>query len=114
GSRAARGLIFRDVVDEGVPEAAPWVHSLLVERDGDAKCAPLPRSLEDELAVASGERGVALHVRDVGIGLGGHGQRARAGELTFTTPIMESRVTSFASSSSARPSVPAGRSGSTM
>ncbi len=87
-----------------------------VERDHDhAKRPALPRLLEHELAVVARER------HPVAEGGVDPGQVARscahliAGWLAVGTavPIMQSRVTIAASSSSLQPSVPSGRIGST-
>src|SRR5207245_1415739 len=60
--------------------------------------ARLPRRLENELAVASRGSGDTVGVDQVGV-------------HSLATPIIESRVTSSASSTSDRLSVPSGRSG---
>src|SRR5205807_8091749 len=90
------------IVGDGSDEALAEGLSVAVEagvdhRGGQPEDPGLPRGLEDQLAVAPGRRGgagdVQLHKR--------------------ATPIIESRVTRPAGSSSERSSVPFGRSGST-
>lgn len=90
--------------DELLAEVFPLQTESLDERDGHRQCSAFPRRGEDQLAVVAGERGLSLHVRDRGVECA----HRRA------TPIIESRVTSSASSASVLLSVPAGRSGSTM
>src|SRR5215470_7174958 len=71
--------------------------------------APLPGVMEDRLVGLGFYRAHVLHAAHVMDAI--HFVSAFAGDETFVTPIMESRVTSAASSSSVRCSVPAGRSG---
>ena len=74
--------------------------------------------IEQQLALQAWRRvGLAEHARG-GVFLearehGGSPARAAAGGATSATPIIDSGVTSAASSSSLKPSVPAGRSGTT-
>lgn len=76
---------------------------MLERHDAHAERAALPRLLEDELAVVARQRGGGAE-RRVGGRQPAHGS---------AVPIMQSRVTIPASSSSPRSSLPAGRSGST-
>src|SRR5262245_39054336 len=69
-----------------------------------------PRLMEDRLILLVHHGPHPMHSTHVMHAI--HG-RPPCGEGTFATPTMESRVTSAASSSSVRFSVPAGRSGST-
>ena len=79
----------------------------VVQRDGDAERAALPRLGEDELAVRARGRSGRARRDEAGI------DAAHAGKDGTPVPIMLSRVTSAASLSSSIPSVPAGRSGRT-
>ena len=110
----------RDLGDQAVAEVVPGVDLVVAQRDRHAEDAPLPGRLEDQLAVLARHGQVVAEVLDA---LGrssslrrvSRGRAGRcAGAPTLATPIMASRVTSAASSSSVSPSVPAGRSGSTM
>ena len=76
------------------------VEARLDDRCAEAEHPRLPRRLEDEFTVPSRRSGGTVDVEQLGV-------HSRA------TPIIESRVTSAASSSSDRPSVPAGLSGTT-
>ncbi len=79
---------------------------------GERPDAPLPRFMEDRLVpfvVHSAQAVLTAHVVDAV-----HGRPPDAGSATRVTPTIVSRVTSAASASSLSPSLPAGRSGSTM
>ena len=91
----------RDRGDELLTERfAIALEARLDDGGRETEHARLPRRVEDELPVAAwGSRG-AVDVQQIGF-------QRRA------TPIIESRVTSAASSSSDNDSVPAGRSGTT-
>src|SRR5205823_5960349 len=95
------------IADDGDQPLAKWLavaaEARLDDGSGQTENPGLPRSVEDELAVAPRRGGGAVDVKL---------QRHR-GAHNLATPIIESRVTSAASSSSVRPSVPGGRSGST-
>ncbi len=106
--RPVLALPARDDRDESLAELVPGEEVPLVERHGHAEEATLPRCVEDEFAVAARRGGRALHVDD------GLAHRFGVFEAAFATPIIESRVTIRDSSCSVSPSVPAGRSGSTM
>ncbi len=109
------GDLGHQAVAEGVPVEDPVV----AERDRHAEDPPLPGGLEDQLAVPARHGQVVAQVLDP---LVAHprprpsvrGRVGARGAPTFATPIIASRVTNAASSSSVSPSVPAGRSGSTM
>src|SRR5262245_60542529 len=93
--------------DLGAPplaELLPREAPRLVQRHRDAEHATLPRRREHELPVAPWRRRRAGEVQRRG---------HEPGPFAFATPIIASRVTSLASSSSASRSVPAGRSGRT-
>src|SRR5579871_5796912 len=101
-----------DLGDQRLAEPLPGERLPLGERERDPEGAALPGGGEHELAVRARRRrrpGGLLRERS--------GERARAAHLPRRrgrpVPIIESRVTSAASSCSERPSVPAGRSGST-
>lgn len=83
------------------PEILPAEALPLQQRKADPEYPTLPRRLEHQLAVRSGRRVEAVE-RD-----------AHRTDHSRATPIIESRVTSAASWSSSRSSVPAGRRGST-
>ena len=108
-----------DLGGEPIAEGVPGVALAVAHGDRHAEDAPLPRCLEHQLAVLARHRQVVAQVLDP---LVAHRPSARspaaaplaAGAATFATPIIASRVTSAASSSSASPPVPAGRSGRTM
>src|ERR671934_185592 len=88
-----------DLGDQLLPKALPLESVSLRQRDGDSERTALPRLLEDELAVRARRRRRALDV-----------DRHRVSGRPV--PIIASRVTSCASSSSDSSSVPSGRSGS--
>src|SRR6476619_7489993 len=104
------GLPPGDGGDQPFLEVVPDEDAVLVERDRDAEDPALPRLGEDELAVGPGwgrrsvdvelDRKVLRQAHATGVG-------------TRATPTIASRVTSAASSSSERSSVPSGRSGRT-
>ena len=89
--------VLGDAGHEAVAKRIPWQAEPLDHRDGDGQRAGLPRCVEDEFAVVAGQRLVV----------------ERCGRHSRCTPIMESRVTTPASCSSDKSSVPAGRIGST-
>ncbi len=97
-----------DRVDQALLELRPGERALAVKRDRNAERAALPRIGEHELSVLPRQRDLPAHAGDRGVDLCAH-----RGDCGLVTPIMQSRVTSLASSSSPIPSVPAGRSGST-
>ena len=109
-----------DLGDQVVAKVVPGVDLVVAQRDRHAEDAPLPGRLEDQLAVLARHGQVVAQILDALVGhrrlrpSSPRPRRATAGAPTFATPIMASRVTSAASSSSVSPSVPAGRSGSTM
>src|SRR5205807_8873155 len=72
--------------------------------------ARLPLGVDHRLVLLDFDRTHAVHAAHVLDAV--HGL-LRSGALTCATPIIASRVTIAASSSSLQPSVPAGRSGST-
>src|SRR5215207_2494592 len=96
-----------------VTEFAPW-RACALEYDGaEAERAALPDLLEDQLAIQARQR--RSYAKSV-VGIGECGGCTHAGACSATgaaTPIIASRVTIAASASSAQPSVPEGRSGST-
>src|SRR5439155_22163981 len=100
--RPRRAAIARG--NEPSPKVAPLAPALLDQRERHAKHASLPWCVEDELAVLARERGFACHAPHLGTHVSAH-YRA--------TPIIASRVTAPASSSSLAPSVPGGRAGTT-
>lgn len=94
------GLI-PDGGDQALPERLPVALEAGLDNGGaQPEHARLPRGVEDELPVAAGRSGGAVDVEQVAV-------QSRA------TPIIESRVTRCARSSSERSSVPSGRSGTT-
>src|SRR5262249_10321158 len=117
GRGLAPTLGVPDLVDEVRLEVAPREARVVAHRDGHAEDAALPRLVEDQLAVLPRQRRGAFHVGDLSAGDGVHARlpqrAAAAGGLTTATPIIASRLTSLASWSSPRRSVPAGRSGRT-
>src|SRR5438105_3686077 len=70
-----------------------------------------PDSVKDRLVLLIFDGPHAMHSPHIVYAV--HSLSPLAGGFTFATPIMASRVTSAANSSSVRLSVPAGRSGST-
>src|SRR5206468_7320801 len=97
-----RGHLLARVAAHVDRPLAPGAHGEVERED-----AALPLFVEDRLVGLRVDRAEALHAAEV------VGAVHRAGALGRPTPIIESRVTSPARSSSLRPSVPAGRSGST-
>src|SRR5512132_2004612 len=96
-----------------VTEFAPWRSRALEHDDAKAERSALPDLLEDQLAVRARQRRSYTY-RFVDIGESGGCTHAGVSWATGTaTPIIASRVTIAASSSSSQPSVPEGRSGST-
>jgi len=99
-------------------ELAPLVLAAVVGRDSHGERPQLPGVLEGALRVLD------LEVRDERLdaapgipelaGVGPYGGAGHQGAATTPVPIMASRLTSAASSFSARASVPAGRCGSTQ
>ena len=79
------------------------------KRQRDGERPPLPFRMEQRVVRIGVDRPHAMHAAHV---MGAvHG--TLSGVLALVTPIMLSRVTSSANCSSLKPSVPAGRSGST-
>ena len=87
--------------------AAPAKYADDFNGDGHRDYAAFPRRREHEFSVVTRQRGGAVHERDL------VGQSVRFTAHGRCTPIIASRVTSDASSSSPRRSVPTGRSGIT-
>src|SRR2546425_5739660 len=87
--RLALALRVRDLGDELGLELAPLEAGLVAHRHGHAEDAPLPRLVEDHLAVLPRQRRRAGHVGDLLARDGGHqlpsDQRA-AGAGTTATP----------------------------
>ena len=79
---------------------------------GERERLALPVVVEHGLVRLGLDRAQAVHAAHVVDAV--HRDAFRPGALILPTPIIASRVTSEASSSSLMPSVPAGRSGSTM
>ena len=94
-----------DRVDETGAEILPAETELLNEPDGHGQHPPLPWRIEHELAVVARQRGDSAHLASLG---------PNRIAQSRCTPIIASRLTSTANSSSVAPSLPAGRSGSTM
>src|SRR5947209_9630480 len=92
-----------DLRDQAVAEVVPGDSEALLQRDRHRKDAALPRSGEDQLAVAPGRGLDPAQPR--------HLTRYRC--HSAAPPTMPSRVTSAVSWSSSRSSVPAGRWGRT-
>lgn len=105
GRRRLSGLLRAgdDGGHEMLAKLLPCRAGALEHDDAHPERAPLPRLLEDEFAVVARQR---RRGSEPGVGRGepAHGT---------AVPIMQSRVTSAASCSSSRSSLPAGRSGST-
>src|SRR5438270_9642693 len=91
-------------LDEVTAEEVPRQPQALDESHGQGQRPRFPRRREDQLAVVARKGAGAVHEGHV---VGQFCSQSRC------TPIMESRVTTPASSSSVIPSVPAGRSGRT-
>src|SRR6202023_1453806 len=86
-------------LDELAPERFPVAaERVLDDRGGEREHRALPGCLEGQLAVPAGQV---------------HPRQAQLRAHSRATPIIESRVTSPASSASVMPSVPGGRSGRT-
>ena len=87
-------------------------HLELIEHgDSHPERTPLPRFLEHELSVIARQRGVTSERRVDRRKAAPAVCQTRTGLLAFgsAVPIMQSRVTIAASSSSLQPSVPSGR-----
>ncbi len=116
--RRVRCIPAPDPGDQMPAELLPLDGPRVVQGDDEPEGAALPGLLEDELPVAARQRRLAaerLLERGVRRRRSGHAAQAATpvGAPTTATPIMASRVTSAASSSSLIPSVPGGRCGST-
>ena len=106
------GVRRGDLVDEAGAELVPLVEMVVAQHDRHAEGtpsqgasktnSPFLRGSADGPSISPTRSSASRH------------HSASAGALTVATPIMASRVTSAANSSSESPSVPAGRSGSTM
>ena len=93
-------LCRRDFFCQRLAEQLPLERPLLVQGDGQAKNPGLPWRLENQLAILPRQRDLFWQFL--------------VQTPASPTPIIESRVTIFASSSSLSPSVPAGRFGNTI
>src|SRR5262249_20347729 len=93
-----------DLVDEPALKLRPWKTEALDDGERHREGAALPRGFEHELAVSPRQRGGSRHAGDLGPRARAHGR---------AVPIMESRVTSFASSASSRPGAAGGGPGRT-
>jgi hypothetical protein len=120
-ARGVAVLVGRgDLGDQAVAEIVPVVDLRVAERDRHPEDAPFPRRFEDQFAVFARHGQVVAQVLDPRVAHRRPSVRylsvtpGVAGASTFATPIIASRLTRAASSSSVRPSVPAGRSGRTM
>ncbi len=105
----------RDLCRQPVTELIPGKCLLVAQRDSHTEDAPLPGCLKDEFAVLAWDGEIVAHVDDAVVAhRSPPAVTAAAGSVAFATPIIASRVTSAANSSSDMPSVPAGRSGRTI
>ena len=104
-----------DLSDQPVAEGIPVEGLGRSVRPPCRKCDP-PTAPEHQFAVLARHREVVAEVFDRGSVMGSSCLAGphRAGCATVATPIIASRVTSAASSSSLKSSVPAGRCGNTM
>src|SRR5690349_19552857 len=111
-----------DLLDQARPEIVPDEVAIVVHRHRHAENPRFPGSFELQLTVLAGDGQIVTQTFDPRIawGVGLHGpypidSTGRTGVVdTRATPIIASRLTSAASSASLIPSVPAGRSGSTI
>src|SRR5439155_22197998 len=94
-----------DLGDKAKAELVPSQAKRFDDADRHRQRASLPGCGEDQLAVAARERDAPAHVDDL--------RSNRAVAHGRATPIIASRVTSLAKSSSIIPSVPCGRPGRT-
>ena len=86
-------------------------HSCTTHGKRQRKSAPLPIGVKWRLAVLTHDRAEILHTAHVVDAV--HAACLVSADFGKPVPIIESRVTSEASSSSLQPSVPAGRIGNT-
>jgi len=107
--------VNRDRVRKVTPKVGPRHTEPVDDYHGHAKRPPLPGLLEHKLAIVARERHLVTEGGIDGGQVAGSLAHLIAGPRTLgnAVPIMESRVTIAASSSSLQPSVPAGRIGST-
>ena len=96
----------------GVPGHVEVPASEKAASEGEGEDAPLPLDVEHRLVRLRPHRPEAVHAAEIVAPV--HRFRPSAGARASPTPIIESRVTSAASSSSLMPSVPEGRRGTTM
>ena len=121
-------LALGDDVDELGLELRPREVPLLVQLHDHPERPHLPRLAEGQLALLAGDLAGPRKLADQALDVAPLGRPRRTvrrgawapahryafGSGTTPTPIIESRVTSSASSSSDMPSVPGGRCGSTQ
>src|SRR5207245_1008617 len=105
-ARVAEGVIVAR--EDALAGPEPRRHIVVHSRE--AAHARLPLGMEHRLVLLDFDRSHAVHAAHV---VDAVHRLPRAGSFTCATPIIASRVTIAASSSSLQPSVPAGRSGST-
>src|SRR5260221_5911554 len=110
--RWVRGLPRADFGYQRLAEVFPLDTARVMERERHPERAALPGRGEHKLAIVPRRRGRPRRIEQV-VAVSAPA-RVTHGAATLATPTMASRVTSAASSSSDRLSVPAGRSGSTM
>lgn len=98
--------------DQMFTEFVPIVKPSLAEPNCHGEGATFPWFIEDRFPITSRDGRRTVRVGGNALGQIGHGSYP-LGKLAFATPIIESRVTSAASSASLIASVPGGRSGRT-
>ena len=115
GGLVLGGRMDRDRAREVAPEVGPRHVEPIEDDHCHAERPPLPGLLEHKLAIVARERHLVTEGGIDGGQVAGSLAHLIAGPRTLgnAVPIMESRVTIAASSSSLQPSVPAGRIGST-
>ena len=97
--RVAVPLRLGNLQRQPVPEVIPGELPAVAQGHGHAEDPPLPRRLEDQLAVPARDRQLIAEVLDPSVA---HRRTppCRGSTETFATPIIASRVTRAASSSS--------------